>query len=133
MYEVPEDRSLCVVSAFLALALADGAFEGTQSFGDLERKQPIAGSTRVTYHAKESMRSIPVMRAISSSGEVSPNRVLTYNCSYTSLRGLGQRASYEETLTGYCFRRSYARQLDSKKAVHLDTLSYADKFRSGRI
>jgi hypothetical protein len=58
MYEVPEDRSLCVVSAFLALALADGAFESIQSFSDLEGKQPIAGSTRVTYHLKESMKFV---------------------------------------------------------------------------
>jgi hypothetical protein len=84
-----------------------------KTFSDLKKKQPALGSSRVRYHVKESMKSVPVMRAISSSGDVSSTRILTYNCSYTSLRGLGQRASYEETLTGYCFRRSYARQLDS--------------------
>jgi hypothetical protein len=38
MYEVPEDRSLCVVSIFLALALANGALEGIQSFDDLKKR-----------------------------------------------------------------------------------------------
>jgi hypothetical protein len=62
------------------------------------------------------MRPNPIMRAISSTGEVLPNCMLTYKCSYNSLRGLGQRVGYEETLTSYCFRRSYARQLDSKES-----------------
>ncbi|KAF2628301.1 hypothetical protein BU25DRAFT_421276 [Macroventuria anomochaeta] len=112
MYEVPEDRSLCVVSAFLSLALADRALDGIESFSDLERRQPALGSNIVTYRVKDSVKSIPIMRAISSCGEVSENRILTYNCSYTALRGLGQRASYGDTLTSYCFRRSFARQLD---------------------
>jgi hypothetical protein len=113
MYEECKDRSLCVVTTFLALALADGVFEGVKSFTDIENRQPVPGSNRVRYHIKDSMKSFPIMRTISSSGQVSASRMLTYNCSYTRLRGLGQRASYEETLTEYCFRRSFARQLDS--------------------
>jgi hypothetical protein len=112
MYEVPEDRSLCFVSAFLALA--DRALDGIKSSSNLERRQPALGSNIVTYRVRDSVKSIPIMRTIISCGEVSENRILTYNCSYTALRGLGQRASYGDTLTSYCFRRSFARQLDSK-------------------
>jgi hypothetical protein len=111
LYENPEDRSLCPITLFLALGLADEVFEGIHSFNDLEATKIEPGDSRVRYRCKPHAKSLPIMRLIDSSGEVSERRILSYNCSYIMLKGLGQRASYEETLTGYCFRRAFARAL----------------------
>jgi hypothetical protein len=112
--EEPEDRSLCPVTYFLALALADGVFEGCTTMHDLEAKETPPGSASCSFKYKASVGDKPLLRRIEPDGNVSPDRILTYDCLNGMLKNLGQRAGYEDKLSAYCFRRGYGNAVDSK-------------------
>ncbi|KAK1912689.1 hypothetical protein P3342_004625 [Pyrenophora teres f. teres] len=42
----------------------------------------------------------------------SDNEILTYNCFNNMLKGIGQRAGYEDRLSAYWFRRAYAKAVE---------------------
>ncbi|KAF2726778.1 hypothetical protein EJ04DRAFT_506713 [Polyplosphaeria fusca] len=60
---------------------------------------------------------IPVARATNPDGKISDNQILRYDCLNDHLKGLGQRAGYEENLSAYCFRRGYGYKLEKNTKV----------------
>ena len=129
LYEEAEMRSMCPVTYFLALALADGVFDGCESFKDIEAKELPPGSSLYKYRYKSEAKQRPILRSINPNGTVSDNEILTYNCFNNMLKGIGQRAGYEDRLSAYCFRRAYAKAVESKKQpIQCGALSLADYF-----
>ncbi|KAF1935092.1 hypothetical protein EJ02DRAFT_486881 [Clathrospora elynae] len=101
LYEETTMRSMCPVTHFMALALADGVFEECNSFQDIEAKELLPGSSLYKYRYN-----------INNDGLVSEDNILTYNCFNNMLKGIGQRAGYEDRLSAYCFRRAYAKAVE---------------------
>jgi hypothetical protein len=114
LYEEDDTRSICPVTYFIALALADGVFEDCTSFQDIEDKRLPPGSLLYKYRCKPEAKTKPILRTICNNGSVSENDILAYNCFNNMLRGIGQRAGYEDRLSAYCFRRAYARAVESQ-------------------
>ncbi|KAF1360100.1 hypothetical protein EJ07DRAFT_118025 [Lizonia empirigonia] len=112
LYEEATMRSMCPVTHFMALALADEVFEDCKSFQDIEAKELPPGSSLYKYRYKPEAKSKPILRSIRNNGSVSENDILTYNCFNNMLKGLGQRAGYEDRLSAYCFRRAYAKAVE---------------------
>ncbi|KAE8853123.1 hypothetical protein HRS9122_00115 [Pyrenophora teres f. teres] len=112
LYEEAGMRSMCLVTYFLALALADGVFDGCESFKDIEVKELPLGSLLYTYRYKSEAKQRPILRSINPNGTVSDNEILTYNCFNNMLKGIGQRAGYEDRLSAYWFRRAYAKAVE---------------------
>ncbi|KAJ5023809.1 hypothetical protein PSV08DRAFT_410917 [Bipolaris maydis] len=82
LYKEAAMRSMCPVTHFLALALADGVFQDCANLQEIEAKELPA---------------------------VLDDNILLYGCFNNMLKGIGQRDSYKERLSAYCFRRVYAR------------------------
>jgi hypothetical protein len=114
LYEEPQERHMCPVTFFLSLAFADQAFQDLVSYNDLATARPVAGSSlyRATYKPNALQR--PVMRGMATDRTISDDRIWTYDCFSLALKGAGQRASYQENVTSYCFRRGFARAVESK-------------------
>jgi hypothetical protein len=124
MYEEPLVRSMCPVANFVAMALADGVFDGCETFQDIEAKKIPMGSKLYRFRYRPNVTHLPVLRSTCSDGVTSQERILTYNCLNNSLKGLGQRAGYQENLSAYCFRRAYARAIESRlKFAAVDHMS----------
>jgi hypothetical protein len=113
LYEEVTMRSMCPVTHFMALALADGVFEDCHSFQDIEAKELPPGSSLYKYRYKSDLKQTPILRSICNNGSVSENDILTYNCFNNMLKGVGQQAGYEDRLSAYCFRRAYAKAVES--------------------
>jgi hypothetical protein len=113
LYEEVIMRSMCPVTYFIALALVDGVFEDYHSFQDIKAKQLPLGSSLHKYRYKSDLKRRPILRSICNNGSVSENDILTYNCFNNMLKGLRQRAGYEERLSAYCFRRAYTKAVES--------------------
>ena len=112
-------RSMCPVTHFMALALADNVFEDCNSFQDIDAKKLPLGSSLYKYRYKPEAKKRPILRSICNNGLVSENDILTYNCFNNMLKGIGQRAGYEDRLSAYCFRRAYAKAVESKYYIRL--------------
>ncbi|EOA89662.1 uncharacterized protein SETTUDRAFT_104713 [Exserohilum turcica Et28A] len=110
--EEPGDRALCPVTYFLALALADGVFEGCKTLSDLRSKKPPLGSSYCEFPYHADVGSTPILRSCRPDGSISPTRILTYDGFHVMIRNLGQRAGYKDKLTSYCFRRGYGNAID---------------------
>ena len=114
LYEETAMRSMCPVTHFIALALADGVFEDCNTFQDIENMKLQPGSSFCKYRYKSDAKERPILRSISNTGLVSETDILSYNCFNNMLKGIGQRAGYEDRLSAYCFRRAYAKAVESK-------------------
>ncbi|PZD37947.1 DUF3435 domain containing protein [Pyrenophora tritici-repentis] len=112
LYEEATMRSMCPVTYFIALALADGVFDSCKTFEDIEAKELPLGSSLYKYRYKPEAKQRPILRSISPNGTVSKNDILTYNCFNNMIKGIGQRAGYEERLSAYCFRRAFAKAVE---------------------
>ncbi|KAJ5035249.1 hypothetical protein J3E74DRAFT_232059 [Bipolaris maydis] len=110
--EEPEDRALCPVTYFLALALADGVFEGCKTLSDLQSMKPSPGSSYCEFPYHADVGNLPILRCCQPDGSISPTRILTYYGFHWMIRSLGQRAGYKDKLTAYCFRRGYGNAID---------------------
>ncbi|KAH7551112.1 hypothetical protein BM1_09986 [Bipolaris maydis] len=110
--EEPGDRALCPVTYFLALALADGVFEGCKTLSDLQSRKPSPGSSYCEFPYHADLGNLPVLRCCQPDGSISPTRILTYYGFHWMIRSLGQRAGYKDKLTSYCFRRGYGNAID---------------------
>ncbi|KAF1945503.1 hypothetical protein EJ02DRAFT_463329 [Clathrospora elynae] len=111
--EEPDDRSLCPVTYFLALALADGLFEGCKIIHDLQSKEATPGSSVCSFNYNASIGDKPIFRSVEPDGTISPTEILTHDCFYDMIRNLGQRARHEEKLSAYCLRRGYGSVIDT--------------------
>jgi hypothetical protein len=111
-----EDRYLCAVTLFIALALSDNAIQGCDTFEDLEARR-IACPDRYRSQIAPEKRDVPVFRTVTPRGTVSPDKMWKYASFNTLLKGAGQRAGYEERLTTYCFRRGFGFAIDSKLII----------------
>lgn len=114
LYEEPLMRYMCPVTWFLSLAFADGVFQDLSSYKDLSKAQPPLGSSLYRAKYKKDALDRPIMRNVCADGTVSENRIWTYDCFNSALRGVGQRAGYKENLSAYCFRRAFAHAVQSK-------------------
>lgn len=111
--------ALCPISHFLALALADQAFEaqGINSPEDIFRiaVPPYRNSLQLRW--KPEMLDIPVFRRTIRTVQgmrISPDRALSYDVFNQYLQRLGRNAGLEDPLTPYCIRRGTANAVDGK-------------------
>ncbi|KAF2278993.1 uncharacterized protein EI97DRAFT_440482 [Westerdykella ornata] len=117
LYEEPKRRFFCPVAYFLALALADQAIEGCDSFTSLEAAPTPPGTDTCWFKIKSSMLDIPILRAVDQKGVIHQDHIWKYNSISNMFVGLGQRAGYEENLTGYCFRRGFGNTIDNTQSL----------------
>jgi hypothetical protein len=118
LYEELERRHLCLVSYFLALALADGVLLSCNTFADVSKRRNAPRSLSYCFKIKEEARSLPIIRGLSSNRTIAKDRILSYGCLNNLIRGVGQRAGYEERLTAYCFRRGFGNVLNCKRKIY---------------
>jgi hypothetical protein len=112
--EEPTIRSMCPILHFMAMALADGVFIDASTFEDIRAHMVPPGTGTYTFKYKSTANSKPIMRATCPDGSISEDRILSYDAFNNALKGLGQRAGYEENMSAYCFRRAFARSILSK-------------------
>jgi hypothetical protein len=95
------------------MALADNVLVEGNTFSDLASRKVPAGA--LTYRFKYKLEALDrsIMRSTETNRSLSDSRVLTYDAFNSALKGLGQRAGYEENLSAYCFRRAFARTMFS--------------------
>jgi hypothetical protein len=119
LYEEPRMRHMCPVTWFLSLAFADGVFQDMESFNDLEAVKPIPGN--LLYRAKYRLEFLerPVMRGMRADKSLSETRIWTYDGFNSALKGVGQRAGYQENLSAYCFRRAFAHAVEGESNIQL--------------
>lgn len=113
-------RYMCPVTWFLSLAFADGVFQDLKSFHDLETAQPIAGNLLYRAKYRSEFLERPVMRGMQADKSMSETRMWTYNCFNLTLKGVGQRAGYQENLSAYCFRRAFAHAVEGELVPQTD-------------
>lgn len=113
MFESNTHRSHCLVTYFLALALADEALVGVCQASDLSKITIEPERICKTISIRKDKAHKPVFRAILN-GKVSEDRILTAQMFTATLRSLGQRAGYKDDLTSYCFRRAVGNKLDGR-------------------
>jgi hypothetical protein len=104
---------MCPVSLFLSIALADGVFSDAGTFEDIKAHEKSPGTIFHTSKFKSGMRSKPAMRSTCPDGAIYENGILSYDAFNNALKGLSQRAGYEENVSAYCFRRAFARNIMS--------------------
>jgi hypothetical protein len=112
LYEERSSRQTCLVTYFLALALADGVLEKCNTIGNIHAKRYAPGSLIYHYRYKPEAKEKPILRSVGSDRAVCSDRILTYNCLNGALKELGQRAGKEENLCAYCFCRAFAKAID---------------------
>jgi hypothetical protein len=95
------------------MALADGVFCNVATFEDIQTHTVPSNKDFRTVRYNINAKDRPILRAQCPDGSISEDRMLTYEALNNALKGLGQRAAYEDDLTGYCFRRAYARSIIS--------------------
>ena len=96
------------------MALADNVLVDGNTFSDLASRKVPPGALTYRFKYKPEALERPIMRSTDPNGSLSESRVLTYDTFNCALKGLGQRAGYEENLSAYCFRRAFARSIFSK-------------------
>lgn len=112
-FQSPENRACCVVTHFLALAIADGAL--TMAAITNAKIDPGANSKILAF--PEKVQELPIIRAMDrDQHSISATNILTFAVWNSCLVNLGERAGYEEKLTSYCFRRGVGNALDSMYA-----------------
>lgn len=118
LHEIPSFRSLCPVSHFLALALADSVFESISKASDLSTLAVPSSCNTYTLSYKSKKRDLPVfpssLHRSRSGTEASQGRIVTVEKLGAYLRDLGMRAGYKESLDPYNFRRGQAHKLDGE-------------------
>ncbi|OJD26944.1 hypothetical protein ACJ73_01667 [Blastomyces percursus] len=120
-HERDDNLALCPISHFLALALADGAFEaqGINSVEDVFRIRVQAPRNSLQLKWKQSMLNVPIFRRAMHTTEgvrISPDRALPYDTFNQYLQRLGRNAGFEYKLTPYCIRRGTANAVDDDTA-----------------
>nr|KMM73308.1 hypothetical protein CPAG_09597 [Coccidioides posadasii RMSCC 3488] len=116
-HERDDNLALCAISHFLALALADQAFEaqGINSSNDIFQiaVPPYRNSLQLRW--KPDILDVPVFRRTIRTAQgirVSPDRALPYDVFNQYLQRLGRNAGLEDPLTPYCIRRGTANAVD---------------------
>ncbi|OJD21830.1 hypothetical protein ACJ73_06825 [Blastomyces percursus] len=117
-HERDDNLALCPVSHFLALALADDAFDarGINSVEDVLRIRVTAPRNSLHLKWKPHMLNIPVFRRAVHAAEgirISPDKALPYDTFNQYLQRLGRNAGFEHKLTPYCIRRGTANAVDT--------------------
>ncbi|OJD10206.1 hypothetical protein ACJ73_09890, partial [Blastomyces percursus] len=121
-HERDDNLALCPVSHFLALALADDAFDakGINSVEDVLRIRVMAPRNSLHLKWKPNMLNIPVFRRAVHTAEgirISPDKALPYDTFNQFLQRLGRNAGFEHKLTPYCIRRGTANAVDSEYCI----------------
>jgi hypothetical protein len=119
LYEEKSSRHVCSVRYFLALALADGVFERCEIISNIHTKKYASGSSIHRYSYKPEAKKLPILQSVGLDGTVCPDRISTYRVLNCALKELRQRAGYKENLTAYCFRRVFAKAINSMSSVIL--------------
>lgn len=84
---------------------------------DVLSRKPCDGNESLEFKFKPEVLNVPVLRALINNHTISPTKILSYNCLYNAVIGLGQRAGYKQTLTPYCFRRGFGHSVNSKQVL----------------
>lgn len=84
---------------------------------DVLVRRPCDGNESLEFKFKPEVLDVPVLRAVGNDHTISPTKILSYNCLYNAVIGLGQRAGYKQTLTPYCFRRGFGHSVNSKQVL----------------
>ncbi|PGH23708.1 hypothetical protein AJ80_02314 [Polytolypa hystricis UAMH7299] len=116
-HEQHDNLALCPISHFLALALADQAFEaqGINSSEDVFRIAVPSYRNSLQLRWKSEMLDVPVFRRAVHTAQgmrISCNGALPYDAFNQYLQRLGRNAGLEEPLTPYCIRRGTANAVD---------------------
>ncbi len=117
LHEHPQDRSLCPVSYFLALALSDEVFQhisNSSQFGSLDVPE---GREHLCVPYKEDKVDLSIVRSVAQNGSVSPSRICSVSRLGSELSQLGLRAGYNQKLYSYSFRRGQAQKVDGKLTI----------------
>ncbi|OJD27699.1 hypothetical protein ACJ73_00909 [Blastomyces percursus] len=117
-HERDDNLALCPVSHFLALALADDAFDAKciNSVEDVLCIRVTAPRNSLHLKWKPNMLNIPVFRRAVHTAEgirIPPDKALPYDTFNQFLQRLGRNAGFEHKLTQYCIRRGTANAVDT--------------------
>lgn len=118
-HERDDNLALCPISHFLALALADHAFQaqGIHSAEDIFQIEVPSYRNSLQLRWKAEMLSVPIFRRAVRTAQgirISPDRALPYDTFNQYLQRLGRNAGFEGALTPYCIRRGTANAVDSE-------------------
>ncbi|KAF2729022.1 hypothetical protein EJ04DRAFT_448155, partial [Polyplosphaeria fusca] len=114
----PEHAFACPIRTFIAMALADGAFEGPKSVKDFSyRSLPPPTARSKLYRIRADKCKIPVIRA-TQGASIHPSRMLSACILHQHLQKLGQRCGYQDDITSYAFRRGFANGIEGKVAAN---------------
>ncbi|OJD24587.1 hypothetical protein ACJ73_04052 [Blastomyces percursus] len=119
-HERGDSLALCPVSHFLALALANDAFDARGIINPVEgvlRIRVMAPRNSLHLKCEPHMLNIPVFRRAVHTAEgirISPDQALPYDAFNQYLQRLGHNARFEHKLTPYCIRRGTANAVDSE-------------------
>ncbi|KAI9717973.1 MAG: hypothetical protein M1828_007009 [Chrysothrix sp. TS-e1954] len=108
-FMLDDNPTLCLVSHFMALALADSAF-ATNSIDSPEtvfELKPRLGTNALSIPWKPEILDTPIFRRWTTSGDkkIEDSQRLTYNGVNDYFQKLGLQAGFEEPMTSYCLRR----------------------------
>jgi hypothetical protein len=98
----------------LSLAPADDVSQDIRPHIDLQSVWPIKDSVKYTARYRADALERPAMRGMRANRSMSQNRIWTYDCFNTTLKGAGQRAGYQEDLSAHCFRCAFAHAVKGK-------------------
>ncbi|KAF2727585.1 hypothetical protein EJ04DRAFT_594441, partial [Polyplosphaeria fusca] len=111
----PERVHSCPIRTFVALALADEAFEGPQSPSDFSHRSLPSTAISKVYPIRADKLKTPVVRATSGTS-IHPTRILSASTLHQHLEKIGQRCGYKDNITAYAFRRGFANGIEGKVA-----------------
>lgn len=116
-HERDDNLALCPISHFLALALADHAFDaqGISCAENIFRITVLSYRNSLQMRWKPEMLDISVFHCVIHTAQgvrISSDRALSYDMFNQYLQRLGRNAGLEEPLTPYCIRRGTANAMD---------------------
>jgi hypothetical protein len=87
--EEPTIRSMCPVTYFLAMGLADKIFSEGDTLEKLQAHPIPPGTASYCFKYVASTKNMPIMRTTCPNGAISDDRILSYNSFNNLLKGLG--------------------------------------------
>jgi hypothetical protein len=99
---------------YLAFALADDVFVHQKSPADFANRylRPSANSRLFSIYPEK--QTLPVIRKLEGR-RISAHRILAGSSMNPYLTALGERAGYQDRITGYVFRRGFANGIEGMR------------------
>ncbi|KAI9882877.1 MAG: Serine/threonine-protein kinase tel1 [Watsoniomyces obsoletus] len=112
LHEHVQDRSLCPVSYFLAMALADDVFQGISDPSQFAKLDVPSGRESFILPYKLDKIKVPILRSAKLDRSISSTKIITSQKVTQYIGNLGIRAGYGKRLYSYSFRRGQAQTTD---------------------